>query len=99
MPYRVVRLDSQDVANAGIKSDAFIHGVGDEAAEGCMSFIEGSPLEKLPGGAAFLSSYEKHGYEQAPEAYGPFAYAAMVQLWVLSLVDCSIIAIVVQVLS
>lgn len=45
-----------------------------------MSFIEGSPLEKLPGGAAFTASYKKHGYEQDAEAYGPFAYAAMVQL-------------------
>lgn len=65
---------------SGIKSDAFINGVGKDVAEGCLSFIEGSPLEKLPGGQAFTESYAKHGYEQAAEAYGPFAYAAMTQL-------------------
>lgn len=80
---QMVKLGMTDIqfeGVSGIKSDAFIHGVGDEAAEGCMCFIEGAPLEKLPGGAAFLTSYEKHGYEQSPEAMGPFAYAAMVQL-------------------
>ena len=65
---------------SGIKSDAFINGVGASEAEGCVCFIEGAPLEKLAGGAAFEANYAKYGYEQSYEAYGPFAYACMTQL-------------------
>lgn len=62
---------------SGIKSDAFFEGIGAELAEGTMTFLEGAPAEKLPGGAYFLSEYEKAGFDSAPEAYGPFAFAAM----------------------
>lgn len=65
---------------SGIKSDAFINGVGAKEAEGCVCFIEGAPLEKLAGGAAFEKNYATNGYEQSCEAYGPFAYACMTQL-------------------
>ena len=34
------------------------------------------PTEKLPGGKTFLEHYNKQGYGNPPEAYGPFAYAA-----------------------
>jgi branched-chain amino acid transport system substrate-binding protein len=61
---------------SGIKSDAFIQGLG-PLAEGSLSFIEGAPIEKLPGGKFFQEQYEKAGYKEPPEAYGPFAFAAM----------------------
>jgi len=32
--------------------------------------------DKLPGGKKFLEDYNKQGYSNPPEAYGPFAYAA-----------------------
>lgn len=73
-------LDAQFEGVSGIKSDAFIQGVGAKTAEGSLCFIEGAPLERLAGGAAFLASYDKHGFAQGPEAYGPFSYAGMVQL-------------------
>ncbi|GAA6199163.1 branched-chain amino acid ABC transporter substrate-binding protein [Aquicoccus sp. SU-CL01552] len=62
---------------SGIKSDAFFEGLGAELAEGTLTFLEGAPAEKLPGGAYFLSEYEKAGFSTPPEAYGPFAFAAM----------------------
>ncbi|MDR3357810.1 MAG: branched-chain amino acid ABC transporter substrate-binding protein [Desulfovibrio sp.] len=65
---------------SGIKSDAFIEGLGKELAEGCLSFIEGTPTEKLPGGRKFLKAYQSRNFAQGPEAYGPFAYTAMVQI-------------------
>src|SRR6266581_7811292 len=37
---------------SGIKSDAYIQGLG-PLAEGSLSFIEGAPIEKLPGGKQF----------------------------------------------
>jgi branched-chain amino acid transport system substrate-binding protein len=61
---------------SGIKSDAFIQGLG-PLAEGSLSFIEGAPIEKLPGGKFFQEQYEKAGYKEPPEAYGAFAFAAM----------------------
>lgn len=39
-------LDAQFEGVSGIKSDAFVTGVGSEVAEGSLSFIEGTPLEK-----------------------------------------------------
>lgn len=62
---------------SGIKSDAFIEGLGNELAEGTLSFIEGAPREKLPGGAFFSAEYAKADFDQDHEAYGPFAFAAM----------------------
>lgn len=61
---------------SGIKSDAYIEGVGPKVAEGSLAFLEGAPLEKLPGGAQFVQAYDKQGYGERPEAYGPFAFVA-----------------------
>jgi branched-chain amino acid transport system substrate-binding protein len=61
---------------SGIKSDAYIQGLG-PLAEGSLSFIEGAPIEKLPGGKQFQEQYDKAGYKEPPEAYGGFAFVAM----------------------
>jgi branched-chain amino acid transport system substrate-binding protein len=61
---------------SGIKSDAYIEGLG-KLAEGSLSFIEGAPTERLPGGKFFLEKYNAQNYANPPEAYGAFAFAAM----------------------
>jgi branched-chain amino acid transport system substrate-binding protein len=61
---------------SGIVSDAFIQGAG-PLAEGVLAFREGAPTEKLPGGKFFSEKYNAQKYDQPPEAYGAFAYAAM----------------------
>jgi branched-chain amino acid transport system substrate-binding protein len=61
---------------SGIVSDAFIQGLG-PLAEGALAFREGAPVEKLPGGKFFMEKYTAQKYDNPPEAYGPFAYAAM----------------------
>jgi branched-chain amino acid transport system substrate-binding protein len=61
---------------SGIVSDAFIEGAG-PLAEGVLAFREGAPTEKLPGGITFMENYASQKYEQGPEAYGAFAFAAM----------------------
>ncbi len=58
-------------------SDAYIEGVSAALAEGTLAFREGAPVEKLPGGKFFMEQYKAAGYGEPPEAYGPFAYAAM----------------------
>jgi branched-chain amino acid transport system substrate-binding protein len=60
---------------SGIKSDAYIEGLG-KLSEGSLSFIEGAPWEKLPGGLEFTAKYAQQKYPDSPEAYGPFAYTA-----------------------
>jgi branched-chain amino acid transport system substrate-binding protein len=70
---------SQFDGTSGIVSDDFIKGVG-PLAEGVLAFREGAPAEKLPGGKQFLADYARQGYTNPPEAYGPFAYAAMTLL-------------------
>ncbi len=69
-------IDAQFEGTSGIKSDAYIEGLG-ELAEGSLSFIEGAPTEKLPGGEFFNAKYTEAGYDHPAEAYGPFAYAGM----------------------
>jgi branched-chain amino acid transport system substrate-binding protein len=61
---------------SGIVSDAFIQGLG-PLAEGVLAFREGAPVEKLPGGKVFMEKYNAQKYDNPPEAYGPFAFAAM----------------------
>lgn len=61
---------------SGIKSDSFIEGLG-KLAEGTLSYIEGAPTERLPGGKFFLEKYNAQNYPNPPEAYGAFAFAAM----------------------
>jgi branched-chain amino acid transport system substrate-binding protein len=61
---------------SGIVSDAFIQGLG-PLAEGALAFREGAPTEKLPGGKFFMENYTAQKYDNPPEAYGAFAYAAM----------------------
>ncbi len=60
---------------SGIVNDDFIKALG-PLAEGSLAFREGAPAEKLAHGKDFLGDYNKQGYTNPPEAYGPFAYAA-----------------------
>jgi branched-chain amino acid transport system substrate-binding protein len=69
-------IDAQLQGTSGIVSDAFIEGLG-PLAEGVLAFREGAPVEKLPGGQFFMEEYQKAGYGEPAEAYGPFAFAAM----------------------
>ncbi len=61
---------------SGIKSAAYHDGLGKDLAEGSLSFIEGAPWEKLPGGLNFIAKYNQAKYNEPPEAYGPFSFAA-----------------------
>lgn len=61
---------------SGIVSDAFIQGLG-PLAEGVLAFREGAPTDKLPGGKFFMEKYAAAKYDNPPEAYGAFAFAAM----------------------
>jgi len=72
-------LKAQFDGTSGIVNDDFIKALG-PLAEGALAFREGAPAEKLPGGKQFLADYQKQGYSNPPEAYGPFAYAAAVLL-------------------
>lgn len=69
-------IKAQFQGTSGIKSDAYISGASKELAEGSLSFIEGAPWEKLPGGLFFIGKYTKQKYSEPAEAYGPFAFAA-----------------------
>ncbi len=71
-----LNIPSQFEGTSGIMSDAYIEGVGPELAEGSLAFIEGAPLEALPGGQFFTEQYAQHKYGEPAEAYGPFAFAA-----------------------
>lgn len=61
---------------SGTVSDAYIKEVGDKIAEGTISFLEGAPIDKLPGGKEFAAAYERQGYAEPVDALSPFSYAA-----------------------
>jgi branched-chain amino acid transport system substrate-binding protein len=67
-------MNAQFDGTSGIVNDDFIKALG-PLAEGVLAFREGAPAEKLPGGKKFLEDYNKQGYTNPPEAYGPFAFA------------------------
>ncbi len=69
-------VDAQFQGTSGIKSDAFLNTLG-PLSEGALSFQEGAPVDKLPGGKYFTEQYEKAGFDHGHEAYGPFSFAAM----------------------
>jgi len=69
-------LKAEFQGTSGIMADAFIAGLG-PLAEGIVAFREGAPVDKLPGGKFFVQKYKDQGYAESPEAYGPFAFAAM----------------------
>lgn len=60
---------------SGIVGDAFINGAG-PLAEGTVAMYDNPPVEKLPGGRFFLEKYAAQGYNEPPEAYGPYAFTA-----------------------
>ncbi|HEY2031874.1 MAG TPA: branched-chain amino acid ABC transporter substrate-binding protein [Myxococcales bacterium] len=68
-------IKAQFDGTSGIVNDDFIKALG-PLAEGTVAFREGASAEKLPRGKEFLEAYNKQGYTNPPEAYGPFAYAA-----------------------
>lgn len=70
-----VGLNAQLAGVSGIMTAGFLEGAG-PAAEGTISFHNGSPIEKYPGGPDFLRAYGAAGFRESPDAYGPFAYAA-----------------------
>jgi branched-chain amino acid transport system substrate-binding protein len=69
-------IKAQFEGTSGMMSEAYIQGVGKELGEGSLSFLEGAPWEKLPGGLQFKGKYIQEKYSEPPEAYGPFAFAA-----------------------
>jgi branched-chain amino acid transport system substrate-binding protein len=68
-------IKAQLQGTSGIKSDTFNEAAG-PSAEGVYCFLEGAPTERLPGGKKFMEAYQKGGFAEPWEAYGPFAYVA-----------------------
>jgi branched-chain amino acid transport system substrate-binding protein len=68
-------IGAQFDGTSGIKNQSFNDALG-ASAEGSLAFVEGAPIADLPGGQKFLAAYEKAGFAEPPEAYGPFAYVA-----------------------
>jgi branched-chain amino acid transport system substrate-binding protein len=61
---------------SGIVSDTFATTLG-PLGEGSLAFHAGVPIAKLPGGRFFMAEYEKAGFKEPPEIWGPFSFAAM----------------------
>jgi branched-chain amino acid transport system substrate-binding protein len=60
-----------------LRADPHTNGREPAVAEGVLAFREGAPVEKLPGGRFFMEEYSAQKYDNPPETYDPFAFAAM----------------------
>jgi branched-chain amino acid transport system substrate-binding protein len=68
-------IKSQFEGTSGIVSDSYIQALG-PLAEGTIAFIDGAPIDQLPGGKLFLTQYAAQKYSEPPEAYGAYAFVA-----------------------
>lgn len=59
----------------GIQADEYIAATG-AIAEGDLASSVGAPVEREPGGAAFLAAYAAREFDEPPSNFGPFAYDA-----------------------
>ena len=66
----MVKLGMDDIAfngTSGIKTDAFIEGVGGaDVADGVIAFLDGPPMEDLPGGVDFQTAYDAADFTKSP---------------------------------
>ena len=61
---------------SGLMDDKFIEVAKKENAEGTVASKSGMPLDKLPGGTAFVKAYDAAAFKEPSGPYGPFAYDA-----------------------
>ena len=59
----------------GVQADAYITAAG-ASSEGDLASSVGSPVDREPGGPAFLAAYNAHGFHEPPTTFGPYAYDA-----------------------
>jgi branched-chain amino acid transport system substrate-binding protein len=59
----------------GIQADEYITATG-ASAEGDLASSVGAPVEREPGGPAFLAAYDARGFSEPPSTFGPYAYDA-----------------------
>ena len=53
----------------GIQADEYIAAAG-AIAEGDLASSVGAPVEREPGGVAFLAAYDAHGFAEPPSNFG-----------------------------
>lgn len=70
-------LEAPLMGGDGIKDPAYYEAAG-PLAVGTLASTVGVPVESMPGGPAFLASWEAAGFDSEPSAYGPYAYDAAV---------------------
>lgn len=71
-----LKFDIPFQSGTGIISNAFID-VARDAAENSISTHFAPPVDFLPGGTFFVEQYQKAGFKDPHESYGPHAYAAI----------------------
>ncbi|ACI94602.1 abc-type transporter, periplasmic component: haat family [Afipia carboxidovorans OM5] len=60
---------------SGIMSTSYLEALGPNA-EATIAFHNGAPPETMPGGKKFIEDYQKAGFKEPAEPYGPYAYVA-----------------------
>jgi branched-chain amino acid transport system substrate-binding protein len=59
----------------GVQADQYIAAAG-ASSEGDLASSVGAPLDREPGGQAFLAAYNARAFAEPPTTFGPYAYDA-----------------------
>jgi branched-chain amino acid transport system substrate-binding protein len=59
----------------GIQADEYIAAAG-ASSEGDLASSVGAPVDREPGGPAFVAAYDARGFGEPPSTFGPYAYDA-----------------------
>jgi branched-chain amino acid transport system substrate-binding protein len=80
-------LDVPLMGGDGIVSGEFPKLAGEDQGDGDFGTSVGAPPEDLPSAADFLAAYEKAGFDDPYEAYGPYSFDAA-QAIIAALKEC-----------
>ena len=59
----------------GIQADEYIAAAG-ASSDGDLASSVGAPVDREPGGPAFVAAYDARGFGEPPSTFGPYAYDA-----------------------
>lgn len=70
-----LKITAEAMGGSNIVSETYINVAG-EVAEGTIASMYRAPYEEIPGGLAYIKSYNKAGFDKPYESYGIFGYCS-----------------------
>lgn len=71
-----LQMSQKLMGSSGIDTPTFFKVAGNTEGEGTYAVRVNDPVEQLPGGKKFISAYERAGFAEPYETWGPHGYVA-----------------------